>query len=60
MQIILNDLDEKSTETREFISEFILTYCDCIPHSIFDESFEVFDQLVKLSNLDENIINVYF
>lgn len=43
-----------------FLKEFTPIFSNCIPHSIYDESFEVFDILMQLAAplLDEDIIKV--
>ena len=40
--------------------DFFYIYVDCIPHSIYDESFMVFDLMLKhVSNqLEESLISV--
>eukprot|EP00828_Plagiopyla_frontata_P011478 TRINITY_DN16349_c0_g1_i1.p3 TRINITY_DN16349_c0_g1~~TRINITY_DN16349_c0_g1_i1.p3 ORF type:complete len:160 (+),score=30.21 TRINITY_DN16349_c0_g1_i1:947-1426(+) len=51
--------EEKITETfLSFLKEFIIIYVDCIPHSVYDETFIVFDLLLKhlYPYLDEKIL----
>lgn len=51
---------EKSREFSEFLKEFLMIFTECIPHSVFDESFIVFDHLVNhlAGELTEELIKV--
>ena len=42
----------------DFLREFLPVFADCIPHSIHDESFAVFDLLLNTAApiLDENML----
>ena len=44
----------------DFLKEFLFNFVDNIPHSIFDETFKVFDLLLSLVKniLDEALIEV--
>ncbi len=57
---VLSVFTESNQELKQFVKEFVLVFSDCIPHSIYDESFTVFDILIKLSSryLNEEIIRV--
>ena len=51
----LNFEEELTPAFLEFLKSFILIYVECIPHSVYDETFIVFDLLLKhlSSFLDE-------
>ena len=47
--LILRTIDTytNNINLNEFLKEFLMIFCDCIPHSIYDESFEILEILLK-------------
>lgn len=46
--LIFKTMDDNRQEINEdFIKEFLFVFCDCIPHSVYDESFIVFEILLR-------------
>jgi len=55
---VLSSIKDTKDQMGVFLKEFTPIFANCVPHSIYDESFEVFDILMELSSsfLDEEML----
>ena len=41
---------QKNRVLREFLLDFLMVFCDCIPHNLHDEIFQICQALIELTN----------
>ena len=46
--IVLSDVKDPSHELVNFLTQFLETFCNCVPSSVFEETFHVVDHLLRL------------
>jgi hypothetical protein len=39
----------RNPELREFLLEFLIVFCECIPHNLHDEIFQICERLIELT-----------